>query len=178
MAITNYFPTWTGALWLSISPILTLHPPEWDTFSWNYWGKKCFFFILDLLRRQNVGSCPATIRDQSVWEHNHKRGKQTRGKTCKPMLWQCLGSWIWPCLRSVWPWRSVMWANKFSLGLSWVSWYWNQSLGMPWWLSGWASAFGSGYDPEVLGSSPHWALCMEPAPPSAYISASLCVSHE
>ena len=35
-------------------------------------------------------------------------------------------------------------------------------------------AFGSGRDPGVLGSSPHWAPCMEPASPSA--SLSLCVS--
>ena len=28
--------------------------------------------------------------------------------------------------------------------------------GMPGWLRGWASAFGSGHDPGVLGSSPTW----------------------
>ena len=27
-------------------------------------------------------------------------------------------------------------------------------VGMPGWLSGWVSDFGSGYDPGVLGSSP------------------------
>ena len=53
--------------------------------------------------------------------------------------------------------------------------------GTPGWLSGWASALGSGCDPRVPGSSPtssslHGAcfslrLCL-------YLSLSLCVSHE
>ena len=45
---------------------------------------------------------------------------------------------------------------------------------MPGWLSGWASAFGSGHDP--LGSWDgvlHQAPCREPASPPAYVSASL-----
>ena len=49
-------------------------------------------------------------------------------------------------------------------------------LGTPGWLSGWASAFGSGHDPRVLGSSPTLGSCMEPACPSACVSASLSVS--
>ena len=48
--------------------------------------------------------------------------------------------------------------------------------GMPRWLSGLVSAFGSGHDPGVLGSVPHQDPCREPASPSAYISAFLCVS--
>ena len=51
--------------------------------------------------------------------------------------------------------------------------------GAPGWLSGWASAFGSGHDPRVLGSSPIWAppqgacfsLCL-------WLGLSLSVSHE
>ena len=46
---------------------------------------------------------------------------------------------------------------------------------MPEWLSGWASAFGSGHDPGVLESSPasvsSQGACFSPA----YVSASLCV---
>ena len=38
------------------------------------------------------------------------------------------------------------------------------------------SAFGSGYDPRIWDQVPHWAPCMEPASPSAYVSAAL--SHE
>ena len=49
---------------------------------------------------------------------------------------------------------------------------------MPGWLSGWAPAFGSGCDPQSKDRVPHQAPCMEPASPSAYVSASLCVSHE
>ena len=48
-------------------------------------------------------------------------------------------------------------------------------LGAPGWLSSWASAFGSGHDPGVLGSWDgilHQAPCREPASPSAYVSAS------
>ena len=50
--------------------------------------------------------------------------------------------------------------------------------GMPGWLSGWASAFGSGHDPGIWDRVPHWAPHMEPASPSACVSAFLCVSHE
>ena len=52
-----------------------------------------------------------------------------------------------------------------------------ESCGTPGWLSGWMSAFGSGCDPGVLGSRPtSGSWCMEPASPSAYVSASVCVS--
>ena len=51
-------------------------------------------------------------------------------------------------------------------------------IGTPRWLRGWASASGSGHHPRVLGSEPHQASCEEPASPSAYVSASLSVSHE
>ena len=56
----------------------------------------------------------------------------------------------------------------------------NYCFGAPVWLSGWASAFGSGRDPRVLGLSPAWSSlpCMEPVSPSACVSASLCVSHD
>ena len=47
----------------------------------------------------------------------------------------------------------------------------NLIIGAPGWLSGKASAFGSGHDP-VLHLVPH----REPTSPSAYVSASLCVS--
>ena len=51
-------------------------------------------------------------------------------------------------------------------------------LETPGWLSGWATAFGPGCDPAVLGLSPTSGPCTEPASPSACVSASLCVSHE
>ena len=46
----------------------------------------------------------------------------------------------------------------------------NTQQGVPGWLSGWV------VDPRVLGSS--LASGSSPASPSAYVSASLCVSHE
>ena len=45
--------------------------------------------------------------------------------------------------------------------------------GVPGWRSGWGSVFGSGCD-GVL----HWASRREPASPSAYVCATLCVSYE
>ena len=56
----------------------------------------------------------------------------------------------------------------------------DENHGIPGWLSGWASAFGSGCDPTVPGLSPISAPCLEPASPSACVSEplSLCVSHE
>ena len=51
------------------------------------------------------------------------------------------------------------------------------SLGIPGWHSGLAPAFGPGHDPRVLGSSPtSSSRCMEPASPSACVSASLSFS--
>ena len=47
------------------------------------------------------------------------------------------------------------------------------------WLRGWASAFSSGRDPRVLGSSPTLGFLLreEPASPSAWVSAlSVCLS--
>ena len=44
--------------------------------------------------------------------------------------------------------------------------------GIPGWLSGFAPAFRQGRDPGV----PHGAICMEPASPSAFVSASLSLS--
>ena len=55
--------------------------------------------------------------------------------------------------------------------------YNNNCLGTPRWLSGWASAFGSGCDP---GGSWHrvlqWAPCKVPASPSVWVSLPLSVS--
>ena len=51
--------------------------------------------------------------------------------------------------------------------------------GIPGWRSGLAPAFGPGHDPGDPGSNPtSGSLCMEPAFPSAYVSASLslCVT--
>ena len=50
------------------------------------------------------------------------------------------------------------------------------NLGMPWWLNSWASAIGSGHDLGVQDWVPYRVPCEEPAPPSAYVSASLFVS--
>ena len=59
-------------------------------------------------------------------------------------------------------------------------------VGIPGWRSGLAPAFGPGLDPGDPGSNPtSVSWCMEPASPSAYVSASLslslslcvCVSH-
>ena len=51
-------------------------------------------------------------------------------------------------------------------------------LGDPWVLSGLVPAFGPGRDPGALGSIPRRAPGMEPASPSACVSAplSLCLS--
>ena len=49
--------------------------------------------------------------------------------------------------------------------------------GIPGWRSGLAPAFGPGRDPGDLGSNPtSGSQCMEPASPSAYVSASLSLS--
>ena len=49
--------------------------------------------------------------------------------------------------------------------------------GIPGWRSGLAPAFGPGRDPGDPGSNPTWGCrCMEPASPSAYVSASLSLS--
>ena len=44
---------------------------------------------------------------------------------------------------------------------------------MPGWLSGWASALAQGVILEFWDQVPHQGPCMEPASPSAYVSASL-----
>ena len=49
--------------------------------------------------------------------------------------------------------------------------------GIPGWRSGLAPAFGPGRDPGEPGSNPtSGSRCMEPASPSAYVSASLSLS--
>ena len=49
--------------------------------------------------------------------------------------------------------------------------------GIPGWHSGLVPAFGPGCDPGDLGSSPmSGSRCMEPASPSACVSASLSLS--
>ena len=49
--------------------------------------------------------------------------------------------------------------------------------GIPGWRSGLAPAFGPGHDPGDLGSNPtSGSRCMEPASPSACVSASLSLS--
>ena len=53
----------------------------------------------------------------------------------------------------------------------------NKYGGIPGWCSGLAPAFGRGREPGDPGSSPTWgSRCMEPASPSAYVSASLSLS--
>ena len=50
----------------------------------------------------------------------------------------------------------------------------NLTRGIPGWRSGLAPAFGPGSDPGDPGSNPtSGSRCMEPASPSAYVSASL-----
>ena len=44
-------------------------------------------------------------------------------------------------------------------------------LGQPWWLSGLALPLAQGVILETQDGVPHPALCMEPASPSAYVSA-------
>ena len=49
--------------------------------------------------------------------------------------------------------------------------------GIPGWCSGLVPAFGPGRDPGDLGSNPaSGSQCMEPASPSACVSASLSVT--
>ena len=53
----------------------------------------------------------------------------------------------------------------------------NDKYGIPGWRSGLAPAFGPGRDPGDPGSSPKLgSQCMEPASPSACVSASLSLS--
>ena len=53
----------------------------------------------------------------------------------------------------------------------------SQNLGIPGWCSGLAPAFGPGHDPGDPGSNPtSGSWCMEPASPSAYVSAPLSLS--
>ena len=53
----------------------------------------------------------------------------------------------------------------------------NQVPGIPGWCSGLAPAFGPGRDPGDPGSGPaSGSRCMEPASPSACVSASLSLS--
>ena len=52
-----------------------------------------------------------------------------------------------------------------------------EGLGIPGWRSGLAPAFGPGRDPGDPGSNPMSGFpCMEPASPSACVSASLSLS--
>ena len=51
-------------------------------------------------------------------------------------------------------------------------------IGQPGGLSGLALPSAQGVILETWDRVPRWALCMEPASPSAFVSASLCVSHE
>ncbi|XP_077747968.1 intraflagellar transport protein 25 homolog isoform X1 [Canis aureus] len=54
---------------------------------------------------------------------------------------------------------------------------WIERAGIPGWRSGLAPAFGPGRDPGDPGSNPtSGCRCMEPAPPSACVSASLSLS--
>ena len=48
--------------------------------------------------------------------------------------------------------------------------------GAPRGLRGGVSAFGSGHDLGSWDGVLHWAPCMEPASPSAWVSASVCLS--
>ena len=48
--------------------------------------------------------------------------------------------------------------------------------GQPWWRSGLAPPAAQGMILETLDRVPRWALCMEPASPSAWVSASLSLS--
>ena len=52
-----------------------------------------------------------------------------------------------------------------------------EATGIPGWRSGLAPAFGPGHDPGDPGSNPTLgSWCMEPASPSACVSASLSLS--
>ena len=53
-----------------------------------------------------------------------------------------------------------------------------EDLGQPGWLGGLAPPSAQGVILETGDRVPRWAPCMEPASPSACVSASLCVSHE
>ena len=52
----------------------------------------------------------------------------------------------------------------------------NLFMGQPRWLSGLVLPSAQGMIPEFQDQVPHWAPCVEPASPSAYVSDSLSVS--
>ena len=52
------------------------------------------------------------------------------------------------------------------------------NIQQPGWLSGLAPPLAQGVILEIWDRVQHQAPCMEPAFPSACVSASLCVSHE
>ena len=54
----------------------------------------------------------------------------------------------------------------------------NKTNGQPGWLSGLAPPLAQGVILETQDGVPRWAPCMEPASPSACVSASLSVSHK
>ena len=65
--------------------------------------------------------------------------------------------------------------HTISLGLSFVF-FKVMRLGQPRWLSGLALPSAQGVILETQDGVPCRAPCMDPAPPSAYVSASLCLS--
>ena len=80
---------------------------------------------------------------------------------------------LYICLTAIWEtdWRPVGLGRRTVIAKI-------QVRGTPGWLSGWASAFSSGPDPGIQDQVLHRAPHREPASPSVYVFAPLCVSHE
>ena len=95
--------------------------------------------------------------------------------TCTPMFLAAMSTiaklWKEPRCPSKDEWIKKMW---FMYTMEYSSAIRNDKYGIPGWRSGLAPAFGPGRDPGDLGSNPTLgSRCMEPASPSAYVSASL-----
>ena len=107
---------------------------------------------------------------------SHQCLSQARKHDKYTLLHRLINKWLIPEGEQFWSYDSQVWSLKYNHQDGILD--KNANLGAPGWLSGWASAFGSGHDPGIQAWVLHQAPCREPASPSAYVSASLSVSHE
>ena len=107
---------------------------------------------------------PAWLERWQVYESDILQHPQSRGWAGEGLLSLCSGLGPWPSGAH----SQVTLAFYFFFLRSFIY------SGIPGWRSGLAPAFGPGRDPGDTGSNPtSGSRCMEPASPSAYVSASL-----